>query len=142
MAGVPGPELVAGIAVVVVAFVADKLQLPLLFWPVVLRPGEFGETPLIDAMATLEYGDVEGDLFVFELFAMAAVVEDEAVVVEFSEVDDDEDEFDEDEEDDDDDDEEEESNEVVEQTNGPKELLLLVLFGVGASLWFAEEADK
>lgn len=90
--------------------------------------------PLNEAMATLEYGDDEGDLFVFELFAMAAVVDDEAVVEEFKEVDDDEEEFDEDEDDEDDEDDEEESRAVVEQTKGPKGPLFVLLLGVGVSL--------
>lgn len=89
-------------------------------------------------MAALEYGDVEGDLFVFELLAMAAVVEDEAVV---EEVEDDDDELDEDEEDEDDDDEDKECNEVVEHTKGPKDVLL-DFFGVGVSLWVVWEVGK
>lgn len=62
---------------------------------------------------------------------MAAVVDDEAVVDVFKEVDDEDEEFDEDEEDEDDDDDEE-SNEVVEHTRGPKELFWDLL-GVGVS---------
>lgn len=88
-------------------------------------------------MATLEYGDDAGDLFVFELFAMAAVVDDEAVVDEFNEVDEDVEEFDEVDEEDDDEEEDDEINVLVAQTNGPS--ALPVLLGVGVSLcWLLE----
>lgn len=109
--------------------------------PGVARPGDGGDTPLKEATAALEYGDEEGDLFVFDVLAMAAVVDDEAVDVEFSdEVVEDIDEFDEDEDDDDDDEEEDES--AVVHTKGVKPLLFdLTTAGGCVEGVFVLEAD-
>lgn len=123
--------------VVVVTLAETEPQLPLLLWPIgVLGPidvktvGECGEIPRSEATATpLEYGEPDGDLFVFEFVAMAAVVDDEAVVEEFNDdKDDDVDEFEEADDDDEDDEDDDKEDRVVEQTSGPS---VAVVFGVG-----------